>query len=410
MTALRRVVQVARLQMTDGQPVLPRIKIVGQAALVLTALLYATWLIHTRFFYAHIPQRPLSLAVAFLCMQTIAISMQLAISFSIKRRGETIEARAARTQPVIREHLAAHVSGANCTPQLLKLSRRYRDQVEICVVEALGAVQGYGRERISALALSLALPDTWKKRLSSRHSHRRKEAVEFLGLLGRSDLRGTFENCLADPDLLVRAAASRSLLDLDQPDTARLFQLAIESPLLLRAMLAGDLRKHSIAVSRRGLPESLVGIKQPGIVAGLGVVEAWGRSLRVPEVAALTAHSSLEVRAAAIRSLAFVETSHDTESLILAALGDINAEIRLAAVQACSQRRLQSAIPSLERQLRSSDAACMSASCHALAMMGQEGWDILEDCVLNPDRALAAEALAALAAVQVTAGSALVAE
>jgi hypothetical protein len=410
MIALRRLVQVSRLRMTDGQPVFPRIKLVGQAALVLTALLYATWLLHVHFFYAHISQRPLSLAVAFLCMQTIAISIQLAISFSIKRRGESIEERAARTQPVIREHLAAHVSGENRTPQLSKLSRRYPDQVEICVVEALGAVQGYGRDRVSALASDMGLLEVWKKRLSSRYVHRRKEAVEFLGLLGRSDLQCTFETRLTDPDLLVRAAAVRSLLDLDQPDTARLFQMAIEGPLLLRALVAGDLRKHSVAVSRRGLPESLFGNEQPGIIAGLGVVEAWGRSLRVPEVAALTFHASLEVRVAAIRSLAFVEATRDTESLILAALEDTNSEIRVAAMHACSQRRMQSSIPSLQRELRSGDAACMPASCQALAMMGEEGWGILEECVLSPDRALAAEALSALAAARVTAGLALVAE
>ncbi len=407
MTALRQLIPVvARLRMTDGQPILPRVKIIVQAALVLVVLVYGTWLIHTRFLYTHISSPSLSMAVAFLCLQSIAIAVQLGISFSIKRRGESIEERARRTQPVIRENLAAHLSGSNRVAPLFKLCRFHRDQVQVCVVEALGTIQGYGHDRMSALAEDLKLPAVWKKRLSSRHSHRRKEAVEFLGFLKRSDLRPTFEKCLSDPDVLVQAAAARSLLALEQPDTARLFQLAIEGSLLLRAMVAGDLRKHSSAILSQGLP----GTEQPGIVAGLGIVAAWGKSLNLPEVALLTMHPSLEVRVAAIRSLAFVEATGDTEFLILAALEDPDSEMRLAAMQACLQRRLRAAIPALQRQLHAGNQECARAACQALAAMGDEGLNILEECVLDPDRILASAALGALAAARLTAGLALVTE
>src|SRR6266481_3012769 len=214
MTLMRRLIPAVRLRMMDGQPILPRVTIVVQATLVLAALVYGTWLIHIHFLYARISQPSLSLAIAFLCMQSMAIVLQLGISFSIKRRGESIEERARRTQPAIREHLAAYLSGSNRTPELLKLCRFHRDQVEVCVLEALGAIRGYNHDRISALAEGLGLPDVWKKRLS-------------------------------DPDVLVQAAASHSLLALEEPDTVRLFQLAIKGSLLLRAMVAGDLRKHS---------------------------------------------------------------------------------------------------------------------------------------------------------------------
>jgi len=417
MTLMRRLIPAVRLRMMDGQPILPRVTIVVQATLVLAALVYGTWLIHIHFLYARISQPSLSLAIAFLCMQSMAIVLQLGISFSIKRRGESIEERARRTQPAIREHLAAYLSGSNRTPELLKLCRFHRDQVEVCVLEALGAIRGYNHDRISALAEGLGLPDVWKKRLSSRHAHRRKEAVEFLGLLGRSDLRPTFEKCLSDPDVLVQAAASHSLLALEEPDTVRLFQLAIKGSLLLRAMVAGDLRKHSSTILRHGLAGSLVGLgeslagtERPSIATGLEVVEAWGKSLNLPEVALLTLHPNLEVRVAAIRSLAFVEASRDTESLILAALDDPNSDVRVAAIQACLQRRLRPAIPSLQRQLHAGNEACARAACNALAGMGLEGWSILEECVLNPDRMLAAAALGALAAAQLTASAALVTE
>jgi HEAT repeat protein len=146
------------------------------------------------------------------------------------------------------------------------------------------------------------------------------------------------------------------------------------------------------------------------IATGLDVVESWGKSLNLPEVALLTLHPNLEVRLAAIRSLAFVEASRDTESLILAALDDPNSEVRVAAMQGCLQRRLRSAIPSLQRQLHAGNESCARAACNALAGMGQEGWSILEECVLDPDRTLAAAALGALAAAQLTASSALVTE
>src|SRR6266481_1994621 len=106
-------------------------------------------------------------------------------------------------------------------------------------------------------------------------------------------------------DVLVQAAASHSLLALEEPDTVRLFQLAIKGSLLLRAMVAGDLRKHSSTILRHGLAGSLVGLgeslagtERPSIATGLEVVEAWGKSLNLPEVALLTLHPNLEVRVA----------------------------------------------------------------------------------------------------------------
>jgi HEAT repeat protein len=279
--------------------------------------------------------------------------------------------------------------------------------VEICLVEALMAVHGYGRDRMRALAVDLGLADSWKRRLSSRNAQRRKECVEYLGLLGQSDLRPIFERSLSDPDPLVCAAACRSLLGLGGTiDSARLFRLAIEGPLLLRAMVAGDLRRHSLALSSSGLPE-LAAATEPHILAGLGVISAWERLLHVPEVASLTLHMSVEVRAAAIRSLGFVQASVDTESLILAALEDPVPEIRLAAVFACSQRGLRSSIDSLARQLRGDDPACTQAACDALANLGDDGRNILEACVLDPNLALAGKALEALAAAHLKPASSL---
>jgi HEAT repeat protein len=389
--------------MTDGQPILPRIKIISQAVLAMAALVCSTWLIHAHLLHSLIPRESLSLAIAFLSMQVISILLQLAISFSIKLRRESIEERARRTQPVIQQYLAAHVAGGDHTAELLQLCRQHRDQVEICVVEALTALKGFGRERIAALSETLQLVEVWKARLSSRDAQRRKEAVEFLGFLKRSDLRPVFEKCLTDPDVLVSAAACRSLLDLpDLPETAaRLFRMVIEGPLLLRTMVAGELRKHALSLSRKGLPEIGAEAEESHIVAGLGLMESWQRALHVPNVASLAVHQNADVRAAAIRSLAFVETGGDTESLTLAALEDISPEVRLAAVRACSERQLLPAIPSLERQLHGDDEACALAACDALATLGEEGRSILQDCVLSSNRRLAARALEALAAAQV---------
>jgi HEAT repeat protein len=105
-----------------------------------------------------------------------------------------------------------------------------------------------------------------------------------------------------------------------------------------------------------------------------------------------------------------VEATRDTESLIFAALEDPDSEIRVAAMQACLQRRLRPAIPALQRQLHAGNEACARAACNALAGMGHEGWNILEKCILDPDRILAAAALGALAAAQLKAGSALLTE
>jgi HEAT repeat protein len=378
-----------------------RIEMLSKAMLVLAALLYPTWLIHVHFIYAHLPYRPLSVAVAFLIMQALTIFAQLVISFVIKRRREELAVRARRTKPAIREAVAAHLAGEDRTAELHGMRKRRAAQVEVCVAEALTTLRGYGRERLSKLARDLGLEEAWRARIRSRIGERRKEAVTFLGLLRDSSLRPIFEARLDDPDQLVRAAACRALLDLPGfDDAAGIFRYATSGPLLLRAMVAGDLGRHCPELPFGDLGIPAVQELGKGIVPALDVVAAWQRSVMAPQVLRLTVDPRPEVRAAAIRSLAFVEAGGDTESLLLAALDDPDGDTRAAALFACARRGLRSALDAAERNLRSSHQPCAEAACTALASMGEEGWNVLEKYVLDPRRWLAARAVEALAAAQ----------
>ncbi len=124
---------------------------------------------------------------------------------------------------------------------------------------------------------------------------------------------------------------------------------------------------------------------------------SWQRAVWAPQVVALTVHPRPEVRAAAIRSLAFVEAGGDTESLLLAALDSPDVDTRAAALFACARRGLRSALYAVERNLRSPDRRCAEAACTALASMGPEGWSVLERYVSTPQRWLAAKCMEALA-------------
>jgi len=61
----------------------------------------------------------------------------------------------------------------------------------------------------------------------------------------------------------------------------------------------------------------------------------------------------------------------------------------------------------LARQLRGDDQTCTAAACDALAALGDDGWNILEKCVLDPNRDLAGKALEALAAARMKTASEL---
>jgi HEAT repeat protein len=379
-----------------------RIEMLSKAMVVLAALLYPTWLIHVHFIYAHLPYRSLSVAVAFLIMQGFTIITQLVISFAIKRRREELAVRARRTSPAIRDALAAHLAGEDRTAELRRMKKLRATQVEVCVAEALTTVRGYGQERIGALARDLGLEEAWKLRVKSRYMERRKEAVTFLGLLRDPNLRPILEERLIDPDQLVRAASCRALLDLPGFDgAAGIFRYATSGPLLLRAMVAGDLGRHcpELPAGDLGVPARRE-LGRGGIVPALNVMAAWQRSVMAPQVMGLTVDPQPEVRAAAIRTLAFVESGGDTESLLLAALDDPDGDTRAAALFACARRGMRSAIDGAERNLRSSHQPCAEAACTALASFGEEGWRVLEKYVLDPRRWLAAKAIEALAAAQ----------
>jgi hypothetical protein len=375
-----------------------RIEMLSKAMLVLAALLYPTWLIHVHFIYAHLPYRSLSIAVAFLIMQALTIVAQLVVSFAIKRRREELAVRASRTKPAIRISVAAYVAGEDRTAELRRMQRLRAGQVEVCVAEALTTLRGYGRERLGRLATNLGLAGAWKARVRSRSIERRKEAVTFLGLLRDPDLRPILEASLTDTDQLVRAAACRALLDLPGFDNATgVFRYATGGPLLLRAIMAGELLRHSPELPVGGLGEPATLLELKSIVPALDVMTSWQRAVYAPQVVALTVHPRAEVRAAAIRSLAFVEAGGDTESLLLAALDSPDTDTRAAALFACARRGLRSALYAVERNLRSSDRRCAEAACTALASMGPEGWSVLERYVCTPQRWLAAKAMEALA-------------
>jgi HEAT repeat protein len=378
-----------------------RIEMLSKAVLVLAALLYPTWLIHVHFIYAHLPYRPLSVAVAFLIMQAITILTQLVISFAIKSRREELAVRARRTKPAIRDSVAAHLAGEDRTAELRRMRVLRAAQVEVCVAEALTTVRGYGQERLSTLARDLGFEEAWKIRARSRYAERRKEAVTFLGLLRDPGLRPIFEARLSDVDQLVRAVACRALLDLPGFDNAAgVFRYATSGPLLLRAMVAGDLGRHCPELPIDDLIEPAVQELGRGIVPALDVVSSWQRSVMAPHVLRLTVDPQPGVRAAAIRSLAFVETGGDAESLLLAALDDPDADTRVAALFACARRGLRSALDGVERNLRSSHQPCAEAACTALVSMGDEGLKVLEKYVMDPRRWLAAKAVEALASAQ----------
>ena len=403
MSGMRRSAPASALRVYDGQPLLPRARIILVSASSLFALACSTWSIAQVFAY-RIPQRALALATAFISIQSLMIAVQLGISVSVKKCRQRAQALAQTIQPVVRDHAAAHAAGDDRLSPLAALAGRHRDQVEIGLIEVLTAIQGDGRRRVALLADQLGFVALWRAQASSYRGDRRRVAIERLGKLGRSDLRPVFETALADPDLLIRATACRSLLELPDPANAGdMFRLAVEGPLLLRAVLAGELRRHSLSLRHHGVPECLAGGQTGEILAGLSLIEAWGRALSIPQIASLMIDRSVAVRAAAVRALSFVDCGWDTEFLILAALDDPAPQVRLAALNTCSRRALASALPSLERRLRERTPEIVAAACEALGSLGKEGARVLDRCILDPDRFLAMKATEALARVSTAA-------
>ncbi len=83
-------------------------------------------------------------------------------------------------------------------------------------------------------------------------------------------------HALQDADPEVRLPAARALVQSGTiDDLGQVFRLAVSQTLLIRILLAEDLRRHATELCEKVIPEILAGDDPRQVVAALQILVAW---------------------------------------------------------------------------------------------------------------------------------------
>jgi hypothetical protein len=394
--AIRRAIRIVReffsnpLRIEQAMTVLKASAVIGSFA-------YSVYLLDFYVYSRHIEAPPLSLAAAFLTMQAIAISAQLAASCFMKKVAETNRQRAAERAPGIRAKLAAHSLGDNCLSALTTQWRRSPSTFEHCLRNSLATVSGECKTRLSRLAVSLGIVEQWSVRASSRDAERRAVAAECFGLLDPEVGAVQLRMMLDDSSPHVRGVALRSVLrSASELEATLLLDRVAELPNLVRVFVAGELRDRMLSLDVQMLCGKIFSDDSSGLVALLNIMQAWRRPLPPEILPSLLEHPHPQARSAAVR-LAPVSLPHGlAEKWALEALESEDDVVRQAGLAAAAQLRLAEAVPLMERCAESSNGDLAALACMAMAQAGPEGRGRLESMIVAGDERRAGWAAQAL--------------
>jgi HEAT repeat protein len=327
-----------------------------------------------------------------------------AMFFTLRRRAFSRLQRAVGVSsqiPEIRDALVDYLSGSNDQSRIRAFAQRNRAEFIDTFLEFHGTVGGSARDRLCDLALELTLVHDWCREAGSKDKVVRRRAYTRLSFVC------AYEPCrrlagdvllmaLNDADPEVRLPAARALVQSGTIDElAQVFRLAVSQSLLIRILLAEDLRRHASELCEKAIPELLNGKDEKQTVAALQVLIAWERALPLDNLHRQLDSPNRDVRLEALRLAKLVPLTPENRSCLLRLLREGDDEENTLAALTAGRLRLQEALPALARCLRTGTSELAGIAATALAEMPPKGWQTLQQISAGDDSAalIAAAAL-----------------
>ena len=292
--------------------------------------------------------------------------------------------RAARISPEIRETLASVAVGDGDRERLGWLARQHARPFEIIFTEFLASFGGQINAELRILAVELGLADRWRRATRSRNFLVQKAALANLGRIGQAIDPGL----LAHPLEQTRIEAACALLDSGASDApAQVFQMLPEQSLLGRILLADSLRPFATEICGRNMADGLRSQDARRARACVDLLRAWERWIPIQGFSQLVARRDIDLRLAALPALRYASTSGQEAAHEVIALLDFPDERAQAeAAKAASELGISASIPLLVSQLRKSGPIPALAAAKALAELGSEGRQLLENEIYSGAR------------------------
>lgn len=303
--------------------------------------------------------------------------------------------------PQIRDALVDYLSGSNDQTRIREFGKLNRGELVDALLEFHGTVGGSARDRLCDLALELAMVHDWCNDAGSKDRLVRRQAYNRLSFVCayepcRRVAGDLLLQALQDADPEVRLPAARALVQSGTiNELGHVLRLAVSQSLLIRILLAEDLRRHATELCERAIPDVLFGDSYPQTVAALQILIAWERALPLPDLHKLMESNHREVRLEALRLAKLVPLTTENRSCLLRVLREGDEEESTLAALTAGRLRLEEALPALARCLRTGTSELAGIAASALAEMPPKGWQTLQQIAAGTDSAalIAAAAL-----------------
>jgi HEAT repeat protein len=326
----------------------------------------------------------LSVAACLLGVYALFLIAMFAVLWS-KASGRRQHAVTTQGQtPQIRDALVDYLSGSNDQTRIREFLRANRGEMVDTLLQFHGTVGGSARDRLCDLALEMALVHDWCRDAGSKDRLVRRKAYARLSFVCayepcRRVAGDLLLRALQDSDREVRLSAARALVQSGSiADLGKVFRLAVSQSLLNRILLAADLRRHATELCAGAVPAVLAGDNAKETIAALQILVAWERAIPLPNLHELLESGNRDVRLEALRLVPLVPLTPENRFSLLRTLREGDEDENTIAALTAGRLRLQEALPSLARCLRTGTAELAANAAAALAEMPPKGWQTLE--------------------------------
>jgi len=321
--------------------------------------------------------------IIFLVLAILAMATGLTFNKILERLRER---RRLKYEPLINEALALEVVTGGQIEMLKRLARECAPVMSDCICAELSCITGSAHRHISEVACELGMLELWRRQLRSRRSPQRCQAVRLLATLEPSMARSLLVAAIGDDDERVRIEAGRALVRWGERDEIEaVLKFATSQPLLLRALVAEDLRPV-MTICEPYLSELLCSDDIGVITGALDIIEAWQKTLSIAGFGTLLNHPAAAVRVRALRLAPYIHGADGSERAVIRALCDDKYEVRAAAAYAAGRMGLRNAIPYLHALVQTGDDRVALAAARALSRLGDHGTATLEAEILGGGR------------------------
>ena len=292
------------------------------------------------------------------------------LSLTILRfRAERRRDRAARIEPAVRQAVSAVLSDGDRQGELRRYFREYPPETEKCLRDLLLVLKGQSKRRLLEAAQAVGLPDRWERIYEEGASAERAGIVRCLASAAGETASVFLARALADPDEGVRVEAARTLAQIGEGNAAeRVYEFSRERSLLIKAILAEDLRPHLAILERGIVAADLASGDASRLGHALQMLRAWSTPLSVCLDPVLV-HPDRGLRLEALRLVNPIHTSGNTLDAVRLNLQGEPEDIVEAAALAAGRLRLAALAPELVRLLSDRKSAVCRAAARALSAM-----------------------------------------